>query len=525
MVNQKKSPKPTKSFGAKLKKFCKENYKSIILTAILFCFNICMIFFKLHGHGYSLLSRRALFVYSFLIIITALIIFILYKAKTNSWKIEKIFIVVAAILGPFYVLAIPVGGIPDEPAHFWRSYELSEGHLFPEINTGEETGIHIPDNLRATISYEYSVKDNGYLNTLNNINIQPSSNYVVEHIPAEDYAPFNYIPQVVGVWIGKIFHLSLILTFYLCRFLNLALCIFVFYLCVKYSPLLKKVIFLVAFFPMTMHLFASVSADGSIICAGTALITFVLYSQNNPHQKFNIKKFLLLLAICAVLTITKPVYAPLCLALFWLPKEQFSSNKRRILTILSLGILVITLLLIKVALTQSGQSKPGVDTSTQISFILSNPLAYLATFIKNAILAPEQFIDGVLGRQLEWFSVNLFAPPIITLFLFFAFLCAEQETHISRSFRLFTLGAFSSIVLLVFTALYISWTPPAASIIEGVQGRYFLPILLLIPLFCQPSKKVSKRSFRHQIVKNNYLFIFTALTSIYAITMVVCSHI
>jgi uncharacterized membrane protein len=37
-------------------------------------------------------------------------------------------------------------------------------------------------------------------------------------------------------------------------------------------------------------------------------------------------------------------------------------------------------------------------------------------------------------------------------------------------------------VLLIYLALYLSWTSVGAALVAGVQGRYFIPLLLFIPL-------------------------------------------
>ena len=42
--------------------------------------------------------------------------------------------------------------------------------------------------------------------------------------------------------------------------------------------------------------------------------------------------------------------------------------------------------------------------------------------------------------------------------------------------------------MLILTSLYMQWNPVGSSIIEGVQGRYFLPIMLLVPIM------ISRRS-------------------------------
>jgi uncharacterized membrane protein len=51
------------------------------------------------------------------------------------------------------------------------------------------------------------------------------------------------------------------------------------------------------------------------------------------------------------------------------------------------------------------------------------------------------------------------------------------------AFRRYVSGVILAIVaitmLIIFTTLYVYYTPPLRTIIEGVQGRYFLPMTVL----------------------------------------------
>lgn len=42
-------------------------------------------------------------------------------------------------------------------------------------------------------------------------------------------------------------------------------------------------------------------------------------------------------------------------------------------------------------------------------------------------------------------------------------------------------GALLAAILLIFLLEYLSWTALGAGFVDGVQGRYFLPIALFLP--------------------------------------------
>ena len=54
---------------------------------------------------------------------------------------------------------------------------------------------------------------------------------------------------------------------------------------------------------------------------------------------------------------------------------------------------------------------------------------------------------------------------------------------------------FISTIILMFTSLYVQWTPLGASFIDGVQGRYFIPLLIPIAILANNSYiKINKKN-------------------------------
>ncbi len=496
------------------KKWLLNNYGSVLLGIVI---SITSVLALITFSGYSIIEKNPVLIVSIFLFITLIVFSIMFMAKRKAWKIEKLFLISGLLLGAFYSVFLPIGGAPDEPAHFWRAYELSEGQLF----ANNEGNMLVPDNLLEATGNSYSVEENGYKKELENFSTVANTNHSPINGPADRYSFFNYIPQTFGVIIGKILNIPIIPTMIISRIFNMASCIVALYFCIKYIPVMKKLIFLIAMFPMTMQLLSSVSADGSIICAGIALISFVFYFREEKEKSIGWKESLLLLLICIVLTVSKPVYAFLCPIVFWIPKERFLSHKRKNIAIFSIGAITILFVLFRMATSPLGSGRFGTGQD-QTSFIMSNPMSFLAIIFKNIFIRPDEFINGVIGKDLEWFSVSMFYPYIITLFIFFLFLCAEKETKIPFSLKIFTLCSFSAIVVFTFTTMFITWSVPGSSIIDGVQGRYFLPVLLLIPIFCLPTSRTSQKRI---LVKPNYLYITAILTNVYAIAAILCAHI
>lgn len=502
---------------AMIKKIIKVNYKLILLLLSMSLMSFAMIYCRMRDLGLSLHSKRGIIIIAILIVVTFVIGLILYWAKEKKWKIEKVYLVCGLIVGMLYCVVLPVGAVPDEPSHFWRTYGLAEGDLIME-----KQKTKLPVEIYS-LSQGQNFGSEAYRNQINNFTVGSGEEYKEVGVSAYGYPPFNYMPQIVGVWISKIFQIPVIPMFILCRILNMVFCTIIIYFCIKYIPVLKKMIFLIAFFPMTMQLFASISADGSIICAGMSLITYVLYARKTMKRKIGIWDFLLLLIICLVLAVAKPVYALLCPIVFWIPKERFKDMKWKIGSIFLLGGLTFAVVLTKIISAPLDSNIYG-SIEGQYDVVFHDPMRYSLILFKSSILEWYRYVNWTIGSSLEWFSVGIYDVYIITFLLFFAFLCAERDMKITAIFRLFSFFAFTLIMVMTFTTFFVTWTKPGTEMIEGVQGRYFLPVLLLIPLFCMPSVKSRDKDMR-KLVPKGYLYTFATLANIYAILIIFCSHI
>jgi hypothetical protein len=73
-------------------------------------------------------------------------------ARTKSWfgRLDHCYALIALLIGFLYLLITPPFQVPDEPNHFFRCYQISEGHLLPE-RLESQVGGEIPRSLIDTV--------------------------------------------------------------------------------------------------------------------------------------------------------------------------------------------------------------------------------------------------------------------------------------------------------------------------------------------------------------------------------------
>lgn len=84
--------------------------------------------------------------------------------------------------------------------------------------------------------------------------------------------------------------------------------------------------------------------------------------------------------------------------------------------------------------------------------------------------------------MLGWLDTRL---PRITIYsyaimIIIASMVNYGETIISNRIRIILIAIFLAIFVLIMVALYVTYTDVGGILIEGVQGRYFIPPALLL---------------------------------------------
>jgi uncharacterized membrane protein len=215
-------------------------------------------------------------VYLILIAISSLLelFFCYFFHKKRNLKIETIFLVLAIVLGALYICALPIGSAPDESAHFKRAYEISTGHLLSDKNSDGIGGRLLPDSINTTFSLNiYNSKYRDVISLINST--KNNSDFSFQAFANTSlYSPICYIPQVIGILIGRILNLPMVLIAYLSRISNYICWIIIMYFSIKYIPCNKKSFLLIAFLPMSFQSAISCQADCLTNAVAFALTRF-----------------------------------------------------------------------------------------------------------------------------------------------------------------------------------------------------------------------------------------------------------
>lgn len=503
----------------KIKKFIKDNYKYILFCTIFLIINA---FFILRFHsaigGWKVLALSIL-----LVVQLALYVLCYYLYKVKGWQHHHLFLLFSIVIGLLYVFSMPPGTAPDEPNHFRRAYEISE---FKFVSTRAEAdgegGDYLPESINEL--FRAGVLDVKYRDMPDAIaeSSQPSDTNFQNFGNTALYSPVVYLPQSIGILIGRILHFPMVVIFYLARIFNLASWIILGYYAIKKLSFGKNVLLLILFLPISMQAATSCQADAITNASTIALFAFVLNKISAP--KMMTKKDYAMSAILAVLvSMSKIVYLPFCFLLLLLPKKCFKNNKEKWLKIggLLFAIVVVNLLWLSISAGFLVEFMEGVNSSEQVKYVLTNPFKYLAivggTIIEKGIF----YFFSFLGSSLAHFSIGLAEPYMLFLAFFIVYIYLQEnqkEVRLSNTQKTFILAVSVVCTGLIFTSLYIQWTSLRNPLIEGVQGRYFIPLALPILFLIKP---LANRTKKDSVL---YTFAIIAAINLYAVASIIAHY-
>ncbi len=488
--------------------FFKQNKKFLILSFILIITN----FFICFCFSNNSLNKKIVFCISS-IILEIIFMFFLIKSEKKKYKIEKKFFVIYLILGIIYMISIPIGRVPDEFNHFLRAYEITEGNVISQQDEKTKlAGNDLPSNISSVDNDNFSeLKKNFSVKSNNKKDFISFTNTSL-------YSPISYFPQCLGIFIGKIFNLSFVLQAYLGRIFNFIFFLVIMFFSIKFMPFKKNLLMFICFLPITLQEAVSLSPDAITIASASALISFVMYMKYIKTKTMNKIDYILLCILPIFLAMSKIVYLPLCLLLFLIPKERFGSLKKKNIIIGLLAIIVILMNLIWTNQVSSflAANLHGSDSSKQIEFIINNPIRYGMIVFRSFDINGDFYIFNMMGRYLSFFDVNVFSIYIyisIILMIFLIFITEKKEKKIQKIDKYLMAFCFGATIILIFTSIYIQWSSYMLSFVDGVQGRYFIPIIIIVGLIFSNFIKIKN----NENISFNLILLFLIFENISAI--------
>ena len=412
---------------------------------------------------------------------------------------HRVFLVLYLCLGAFSLVAIPPFATPDSYQQFCRAYEVSRGGFVSEID-------HV-DALDGGGSRGFGLLDAGLLvdgrssgaltfdDVATHIGQQVDDGHAeaYEYSAMSLYSPVSFLPSAMGIFVARLFTRSLWVIVYAARASTLVFAGTLLYLSIRALPSCKDVIAGISLSPMLVELYASMSPDVVVYGGAVALFSYVLWLRHEGGREK--VRLALLLPLMLLVALTKVVYLPICAFVLLIPGSCFGREERHLWWKLALvlGSVLLNVLWLRSATGYLIEYNQGVDAHAQLLLVFSQPLGYLLTVLRTILVSGGTWVLGAFGQQLNWLDVE--APTLLPLAFFVLVLTmlfkrgGQRRLIVTTAERVLVASIALIVCELIFTSLYLQWTPVGYARVLGIQGRYFLPVLPLVALAVASQKE------------------------------------
>jgi uncharacterized membrane protein len=421
----------------------------------------------------------------------------------------------------YMAFVLPLGNGQDEAQHAFRTYQISLGDLFPQLIhcaahlnvaackvshpgrlvPGERVGgqisaalYHVFGSLQQVMTamgrphFDPRVYPGVFAATLGG-----SATIFAHFENTALYSPANYLPQTLIFWIGRQLSASVIATLFAARVVTGIVWATLITASVALVPRWKWLFSLALLVPTALAEGATLSADSMMLGLTALIVAYALRlaDRNTPARTTELARLSALGVLVGLLKLPVPLILLAAIAIVWPALGTGAARRWRAIVTVLPGIGAAAWWTI----ASNAYFVPYRDTvyrrSLQVYISPARQEHYLLTHLYNVpVLLWQTAVNGQLFN-LNGVIGTLGSAPLPEWFalLWLAVLAAlaigsREGPNPKPRLHGWLVATLAAYLLAAAFGIYLTWTSVGAGQIQGIQGRYFTPVLvLLIPLF------------------------------------------
>ena len=455
------------------------------------------------------LYQSAQMAFGFLVMI--LIAAAAFLTEVGRIPLQRIYLFLGVALGIMFLFMQPVGSIPDEKAHLFASYDVSntmlgisrtpEGHI---LMRSDDAAYRLREysNAHNFSLYWEAIDDSAMHEEMLDIGRKPLSTQ-----------KYQYFMPGLGLTVGRLLHIGAAGTFFLGRLFNMLGFVLITAYAIRCLPFGKNILTLLALMPMSLQQASSFSYDAFVNSTAFLLVALTMRlaygteeTGSKKAKRWHVFHMIVLLAACVLLLPVKGyAYAPLCFLPLLLVFRKWKTNRKEALFyigILAACVAVFAVLRLLPMMHQIGTAVPSAASSDakqlySLSYLRSHPYEWVYVLLNTSRNQGAFYLESMLGTPMGVLTkpVNNVIVYVCVVVLVLASLKRRDETIIpGKAAKIWTYLAAWASVACILAGMLFAYTDVRRQMIDGVQGRYFIPVVFPMLLMIRSDKISADRS-------------------------------
>ena len=377
--------------------------------------------------------------------------------------------------GSLFVILTPILDAPDETAHYSRALYISEAHLYLPQKSSE---FRVSKDV---IEAEKVFKKPLIHSDLDKVKTSSKTARYPKFLATNASSFIPYLPQVLGLIISKILGLSVLSSIILGRLCNLLVYAFLIKVAIKKAKGKELLFASLGMLPMSVYLASSFSTDGMV--NGLLFLIIALFCEYIQKDKVSVSNILLFAILCLIMATMKLPYVLLVGLLLFIPRKKLP-DKYAYIFIIGLILLVGILSFFWLRLSSNinmNQVTSNVNPVEKIKYTLEHMSEFTRMIVQEWVnlipnKIPSLFTFGWLTYglgNLLWFYLIFISCVIFMI---------PQYNPLPKISKYGTFLVGIGVTFGILMTAYLMWGKVNEIAIQGVQGRYFTGVILLLGL-------------------------------------------
>ena len=421
----------------------------------------------------------------------------------------RAFLWIALIGGLIILLLTPPLTAPDEQAHFTTIWPIAHGQPLarPDADGRLYRTLPVewisyleeyPDRLLGVDNTEkFTIEDFKYGLLQRQASLPTEPIYVAGVSMGYLFSAAGMkAAAFLGTRVGIPYLNSILGQILVGRFCNLMVYTALIYLAIRRAPHFRRTMLLLGCMPMSLYLGCSLNYDAILIPVAVYFVSLILALCREPEKRLTTGEILQVCGCTFLLTGIKYAYAPLLLMLLAIPRSKYGSPRRMAQCICAAVVsgalgFVPSWLQNSLGIVMTPTANMAASAAAEQVTFLKTHVTYIPRLVLNTVGARgASYIKSFWGC-LGWLDVHiptwLMVPGVILLtgsgiqesFTYDGWTGQRWKNLLPLAAAGITIAGIAAVMYVEHTTLF---HPVGNPIIEGIQGRYFIPLFLPILL-------------------------------------------
>lgn len=413
----------------------------------------------------------------------------------------------ALVCGAITAIAIPPLGGFDEPVHFLRAWQVSDGRILPRSGHDAsgtpdlfgQVPASLPGDMRA-------VMRDGVFNPGHAARAYDHLGDAAPHGPptwegfegAGAYSPVPYLPAAIAIRIGRGLRLSTLAMVELARLAQAAAYAAIVGLAVRRIKARRLVLAVFALAPVALIQVGTVSADP----VTTALTLLVIAEASSlvtlPSDEIRAARLVEVGLALVALGLAKPPYllvGAFLLVPLWKHRGRVAAALGGALVAATGVALLWNQWAERHYVPQNGLLPKrahsyfafhNVVPHAQMRFVRSHPWSFVSAIGRTLAHYPGNLVHDAFAQSPSWRPPGAMVVCVVAL-IAYALLVSPEPLPGGRTMRLLGLGVAIALFASLMLLAYVGWNAVTAPRIDAFQGRYLLPVFAVLAVVATPT--------------------------------------